>query len=85
MALMELLDAIDPLLPIELRIVAGLRKPALPGGRGGKAQSGGGAGGGPFANVGMLLLLASVFGLDCSSIRCNEGDMMDIGGDPGPL
>lgn len=46
----------EPLNPI------GLLNPALPGGSGGKAQSGGGAGGGPLANVGMLLLFATALG-----------------------
>jgi hypothetical protein len=39
------------LIPMELRI----------GGSGGNAQSGGGAGGGPFTKVGILLLFANAF------------------------
>ena len=54
------------LIPMELRI----------GGSGGNAQSGGGAGGGPFTNVGILLLFASAFWF---LIRWNAGDIMDIG------
>jgi hypothetical protein len=40
--------------------LTGLRIP-LPGGRGGNAQSGGGAGGGPLTSVGILLLFTNAF------------------------
>jgi hypothetical protein len=38
----------------------GLLIPALPGGSGGNAQSGGGAGGGPFTSVGILLFATAL-------------------------
>lgn len=42
-------------LTVEFLTTIGLLKPALPGGRGGRAQSGGGAGGGPLTSIGILL------------------------------
>jgi hypothetical protein len=44
----------------EFLTLRGVRIP-LPGGRGGRAQSGGGAGGGPLTSMGMLLLFAKAF------------------------
>jgi hypothetical protein len=46
----------------EVPNATGLRNPALPGGNGGNAQFGGGAGGGPLMSVGMLLRLLNARG-----------------------
>jgi hypothetical protein len=42
-------------LTVEFLTTIGLLNPPLPGGRGGRAQSGGGAGGGPLTSIGILL------------------------------
>jgi len=68
----------------EFRSPIGLFIPALPGGKGGNAQSGGGAGGGPFTRVGKLLLLPSTLGLASPFSRC-IGDLSEPGaGDLAP-
>lgn len=53
-----------------------------PGGSAGNAQSGGGAGGGPFTSVGMLLLFPSCFELACAlSLRTIGGRRVNGAGD----
>lgn len=52
---------------------------ALPGGgRGGNAQSGGGAGGGPFTSVGILRRLMTDLLISCCFTLCKLGDNRDV-------
>jgi len=48
-------------------------------GSGGKAQSGGGAGGGPLTRVGMLLLFTIILFLESSFNRWRDGDISAAG------
>lgn len=56
----------------------GLFAPALPG-RGGKAQSGGGAGGGPLTSIGIDLRTARNLGLACPCNLWIMGDFSEAG------